>query len=231
MNDIYAGCAAAVKLILSCDAELIQVGGISLTVALAAVAAASLAAIPLGMFLALKDFFLKKALVRLMYLLMNVPTVVVGLLVFMLFARRGPLGFFEIIFTPWAMIIADFCLVFPIITALVYAGSHERAFDVRRTAHALGAGRAETCILVVRELRFIILSAVMTAFARAISEVGAAMLVGGNIRWHTRTMTTAISMLQNMGEYAMSIALAIVLLLISFAVNMVLFWLQGKSDA
>jgi len=229
MNSIFEGTQDALRLLLSMDPEFLEIIRLSLFVSLTATVFAGLIAVPLGIVIGIKDFPGKKVMVRIIYTLMSMPPVVIGLVIFLLLLRSGPLGQFRLNFTPAAMIIAQFCLVTPIITGIVINGTKERGQDIRELAKTLGATRLQTLWLLVRELRINIMSAIVSGYGRAISEVGAVMVVGGNIRGHTRVMTTTIAMLRNMGEYSLAIATGIVLLLISFVINSLLFhWQQER---
>lgn len=229
MHNLVEGTRNALELLLRMDPEFLAIVRLSLFVSLTATVLAGIIAIPLGIIIGIKDFPGKKGLVRLIYTLMSMPPVVIGLVIFLLLLRNGPLGQFRLNFTPTAMIIAQFCLVAPIITGVVINGTKERGQDIRELAKTLGASRIQTLWLLIRELRINIMSAVVTGYGRAISEVGAVMVVGGNIRNHTRVMTTTIAMLRNMGEYSLAIATGIVLLLISFIINSLLYhWQQER---
>jgi tungstate transport system permease protein len=229
MQNLVEGTRNALELLLRMDPEFLAIVHLSLFVSLTATVLAGIIAIPLGIIIGIKDFPGKKGLVRLIYTLMSMPPVVIGLVIFLLLLRSGPLGQFRLNFTPAAMIIAQFCLVAPIITGVVINGTKERGQDIRELAKTLGASRMQTLWLLIRELRINIMSAVVTGYGRAISEVGAVMVVGGNIRGHTRVMTTTIAMLRNMGEYSLAIATGIVLLLISFIINSLLYhWQQER---
>lgn len=168
---------------------------------------------------------------RLTYTFMGLPSVVVGLIVFIFFSRRGPLGFLDLLFTPQAMIIAQTLLVLPLIFGLTYSLGKNRASDIKKIAYTLGANKWSTVILIIRELKIDILVNIATAFSRAISEVGAVMIVGGNIRNHTRVITTTISMMSSMGDYPTALALGIVLLLISFGIQSFIYsYSQEEED-
>ncbi len=220
------GLKGAVELLLSFDQEVYRVILLSLYVSLTSTLISTIFAIPIGIGLGVSNFPFKKVIVRILYTSMSLPPVVVGLVVFLLISRKGPLGFLEVNYTPTAMIIAQVCLVVPIITGIVYNGTKEKGEIVRRLGKTLGANRYQTLILLIKELRVHLFAAIVTGYGRAISEVGAVMIVGGNIKGHTRVMTTTIAMLQNMGEYDMAIAMGIALLLLSFIINSVLYYFQ-----
>ncbi|MFZ5352487.1 MAG: ABC transporter permease [Bacillota bacterium] len=226
MNNILDGLIGAFDLLFSFDREIYRIIGLSLIVAFSSTAISALLGIPAGVLIGMNSFKGKKLLVRLIYTLMSLPPVIAGLVIFLLLSRKGPLGFMGILFTPAAMIIAQVSLITPIITGIVYNSVKEKGQLIRSVGKTLGAGRIEILLLLVAELRVSILTGVITGFGRATSEVGAIMLVGGNIKGHTRVMTTTIAMLQGMGEYTTAIALGFVLLTISFIINSLLYKYQ-----
>ena len=229
MQSIVDGFREALQLLITMDPEILSIVGLSLFVSFTATILAGIVAVPLGVVIGIKQFPGKRAVIRVIYTLMSMPPVVIGLVIFLLLLRSGPLGQFRLNFTPTAMIIAQFCLVMPIITGVVFNGTKERGQDIKELASTLGASRTQTLWLLIRELRINIMAAIVTGYGRAISEVGAVMVVGGNIRGHTRVMTTTIAMLRNMGEYSLAIAIGIVLLLISFFINSLLYhWQQER---
>ena len=177
----------------------------------------------LGLLLEKHQFPGKRIVVRICRTLMGMPPVVAGLIVYLLLMRRGPLGFLGLLFTIEAMVIAQVVLITPIITGLVYTYAVRSAPAIRMFAKTMGANRFQTQLLFIREMKGEFYFSVVTAFSRAISEVGAVMIVGGNIQNKTRTMTTAITMLRNMGDFSQGITLGILLLVIAFT-------LQSLSD-
>jgi tungstate transport system permease protein len=229
MDNFASGFRDAFHIIVSLDPEFFEIVRLSMVVSLTATFLAAVVAIPFGTWLGIKEFPGKRILVRIIYTLMSMPPVVIGLVLFLLFLRNGPLGDFRLNFTATAMIIAQFVLVTPIITGVVFNGTKDRGPDIQDLARTMGASPSQTVWLLIRELRINILSAVVTGYGRAMSEVGAVMVVGGNIKGHTRIMTTTIAMLRNMGEYSLAIATGIVLLLISFLINSLLYhWQQER---
>ena len=219
MDYILQGFAEALKLIISFDKEIFNIIGLSLIVSTSATIIASLFFIPIGTYLGIKKFRGKRALSRVIYTSMSIPSVIVGLIVAILLSRRGPLGFLDLIYTPKAMIIAQTLLVIPLILGLTYNLAKNRGSNIEKVAYTLGGSKLDTIILVIRELKVDILVNIATAFSRAISEVGAVMVVGGNIKGHTRVITTTISMMNSMGDYPKAIALGIILLIISFGIH------------
>lgn len=219
MDYILQGFLESLKLLLSLDKEVIKIILLSLFVSTTATICASLIFIPIGVYLGVKKFRGKRMVSRLIYTSMSIPSVVVGLVVAVIISRRGPLGYLDLLYTPKAMIIAQTLLVSPLIFGLTYSLSKNRGSSIARVAFTLGGNRIDSVILIIRELKLDILVNVATSFSRAISEVGAVMIVGGNIKGHTRVITTTISMMNSMGDYPMAIALGIILLLISFGIH------------
>lgn len=177
--------------------------------------------ITLGLWLERHDFIGKKIVIRLNRTLMGVPPVVIGLLVYLLLMRRGPLGPLSLLFTLRGMILAQTLIITPIISGMVYAYSARTAPSVRQFAKTMGANKGQTNLLLIKEMKHEIYFAIVTGFGRSISEVGAVMLVGGNIKGSTRTMTTAISLLKSQGIYTEGVTLGIILLFMAF----ILQWL------
>jgi len=229
LEQIIEGFKSALSLIASFDGELMSIVSLTLFVTIMATGISAVLSVPLGIFLGIKDFPLKSLVVRVLYTFMSLPPVIVGLFVFLLIARRGPLGGFGLLFTATAMIIAQILLVTPIITGIVYNGTLEKGRDIKDLGKTLGASRSQLLFLLIRELRIEIFAGIISGYGRAISEVGAVMIVGGNIQGHTRVMTTAIAMLRSMGDYEMAIALGLVLLALSFIINFALYHFQQKA--
>ncbi len=229
MEQIMEGFRSALSLIASFDGELMNIVSLTLFVTIVATGISAVLSVPLGIFLGIKDFPLKSLVVRFLYTFMSLPPVIVGLFVFLMIARRGPLGHFGLLFTATAMIIAQVILVTPIITGIVYNGTLEKGRDIKNLGKTLGASRPQLLFLLIRELRIEIFAGIISGYGRAISEVGAVMIVGGNIQGHTRVMTTAIAMLRSMGDYEMAIALGLILLGLSFVINFALYHFQQKA--
>ncbi len=192
---------------------------LSLTVSGTATLLGTAAGLPLGAWLGIADFPGKRACLRLIYTLMALPPVLAGLVVYLLLSRSGPLGGLGLLFTPAAMIAAQFLLVTPIVTGLTAAAVAGQDRLVYENALSLGATRAQANWALIKEARVGIVSAVMTGFGRALAEVGAVMLVGGNIKHHTRVLTTAIVMETRQGNFELAVAFGIILLIMSFAVS------------
>jgi tungstate transport system permease protein len=208
--------------------EIVRIIILSLAVSGSATVLATLAAIPAALGLALKEFRGKRFLVGVVNTALSVPAVLIGLLVYGLVSRRGPLGTLGLLFTPGAMILAQALLAFPIITALALAALKGIARDSRDLALSLGANRLQLALAVIRQGRFAFLTALIAGFSRVIGETGMTLMVGGNIKGQTRVLTTAISLETMKGNFEIGIALGIVLLLAALTINIVLQWAQGK---
>ncbi|HAS73092.1 MAG TPA: tungstate transporter permease [Clostridiales bacterium UBA8960] len=229
MNLFIESFKGAIKLLIGFDTEVYGIIFLSIGLSLTSTFLSSLVGIPLGLVLGIKDFKFKKSFTRLLYTLMSLPPVVIGLVVAMMLSRNGPFGPFELIFTPAAMVIAQTVLITPIITGIVFNQAKDNGQSVREIGLTLGANRIQLIWLLMRELKITLLIAIVSGFGRAVSEVGAVMIVGGNIKGHTRVMTTYIAMNNSMGNYNAAIAMGIVLLLIAFSVNSVLYrYMDGK---
>jgi len=209
----------AINSLLFMRGEILEIVRLSLLVSGSATIISALIGIPLGAWVGLSDFPGKKALLRIIYTLMALPPVLAGLIVYLLLSRSGPLGAMELLFTPTAMIIAQCLLVTPIITGLVAATIAGKEGIIYDHARSLGATRAQAILAVITESRTGIISGIMTGFGRAFAEVGAVMLVGGNVRHATRVLTTSIVMETRMGNFGMGITLGIILLILSFIVS------------
>ena len=203
--------------------ETIGIIGVTLKMSLASTFIASILGTMLGLFLERSSFPGKSIVIRLCRTLMGMPSVVVGLLVYLLLMRRGPFGAWGLLFSVKAMVIAQVFLITPIIAGMVYTYASRSGPAIRGFAKTMGADRFQTQILFVKEMSGEIYFSFVTAFGRAISEVGAVMIVGGNIQYKTRTMTTAISLLRSTGDFTQGIILGVILLVVAFL-------LQSLSD-
>lgn len=222
--------SVALDLIFQLDPVVWKVVLTSLNISLLAVVIAGAMAIPLGVLVALNEFRGKRVLQQLLNTLMAMPTVVVGLLLYGLLSRRGALGDLGLLYTPWAVVIAECLLILPIILNLTVVAIHSSDNRLLPTLLSLGANRWQTVMMVLSETRFAIMAAIVTGFGRAIGEVGAAMMLGGNIEGFTRTMTTAIALETSKGEFELGLALGLLLLTIAFIVNMGLQRLQRRKE-
>lgn len=212
-------------------AEVLQIAALSLRVAIVATAAACAVGIPLGVWLGSTTFAGRRALLVAVNTALALPTVVIGLLIYLLLSRRGPLGDLGLLYTWHAIALAEIVLAVPIAAALSAAAVQATDPRVRRTALTLGAGPVRTAWAVAREARLALLAATVVAFGRVLSEVGAALIVGGNIRHETRTLTTAITLATSQGQFELAVALGLVLLALALTVNAVIQLLQGHGDA
>ncbi len=229
MDYLSEGVSQAFRLISAMDREMLSAVGVSLRVSATAIALACVFGIPFGLFLGIRSFFGKSLVVTVLNTLMALPTVTVGLVVYALLSRRGALGVLGLLYTPKAMVIGEVILAFPIIAALSLSATQAVDPRARRTALALGASPVQASWTIMREARFGILASVMAGFGRVVAEVGCAMMLGGNIRGTTRTMTTAIALETGKGKFGLGIALGIVLLLIAFTVNLVTQVLRASA--
>lgn len=223
MQTIGDGLLEALKLLISFDPEVYEIICLSLGLSLTSTTLSACLGIPMGLVLGVKEYRFKPQVSRLLYTCMSLPPVVVGLIVAILLSRSGPLGTWQLMFTPTAMVIAQMLLVTPIISGILFNNAKQHGRQIKDFGKTMGAGRLDILWLLIREMRTSILVAVVTGFGRAISEVGAVMIVGGNIKHHTRVMTTYIAMNNSMGNYASAIAMGMVLLMISFIVNAFLY--------
>jgi len=219
MNEFTQAFIAAGRLLTGLDPELVGIIGLSLQVSLSAVVLASLVGLPLGALVALERFPGRSGVVVALNALMGLPPVVVGLCVYLLLSRAGPLGEHGLLFTPTAMVIAQAILVTPLIAALARQALADLASEYGDSLHALGAGRVGLPVTLLWEGRVRLLTSVLAGFGRAIAEVGAVIIVGGNIAEHTRVMTTAIALETSKGNLALALGLGIVLVTLSLAVN------------
>ena len=228
MNEIIDGLVQAVHLIVTMDPEVMEITIRTLEIALSSTLIATVISVPLGGLIHFREFRGKRALVNIIQTLYALPTVIAGLFVFLFISRAGPLGFLRLLFTPAGMIIAQVILILPIMIGLTLSALSGVDRSKRDTIVALGATEAQAILTMLREARFAILGAVVLGFGRAISEVGAAMMIGGNIRGFTRVLTTAIALETSMGNVSLSLALGMILLAIALVVNVLLNLVQQE---
>lgn len=226
MSRLLDGIIEAFKMIVSLDPALLQIVFLSLRVSGLAIILSALISIPLGTIIGLKPEKKTGMINKIIFTFMGMPPVVAGLIIYLLLSRQGPLGVLGLLYTPTAMIIAQVFLASPIIIGLTMVGIRAKGPEVEETARSLGAGPGLITWTVIRESRYALLGAVITGFGRIIAEVGAVMIVGGNIAGHTRVMTTAITLETRRGNFELAIGLGIILLLLSFAVNTFLYNIQ-----
>ncbi|MFA5295567.1 MAG: ABC transporter permease [Methanoregulaceae archaeon] len=228
MNEIVEGFIQAFQLIATLDEEVLEITVRSLLISLSATLIGSAIAIPVGGLIHFREFGGKRGLVTIIQTLYALPTVLAGLLVFLLLSRSGPFGFFRLMFTPTGMIIGQIVLIIPLMIGMTLIALSGVSRTKQDTVISLGASELQTIVVIVKEARFAILGGVILGFGRAISEVGAAMMIGGNIRGYTRVLTTAIALETSMGNISLSIALGIILLAIAMMVTGILFLVQER---
>jgi tungstate transport system permease protein len=221
MTTVGLALSEAMRLIASGDSKLVEIVWLSLRVSAASIVVATLFAMPLGALLAVTGFAGRRAIVVLLNALLGLPSVVVGLAVYLLLSRAGPLGSLGILFTPSAMVIAQAILVTPLIAALTRQTISDAWQETHEQLRSLGAGPLDSALALLWDLRFSLVTIVLAGFGRAVSEVGAVMIVGGNIDGVTRVMTTAIALETSKGDLPLALGLGFVLLAIVLAVNLV----------
>lgn len=222
MNSIFNSIADAWSLIISFNSELFGIIGLTLSVTLLSTIISSAIGISTGILIGSTEFFGKKLILRLVHTFMGLPPVIAGLVVYLLLSRKGPLGELRLLFTPTAMVIAQVIIILPVITGLTIAAVKLKVKPIKETCKGLGMGKTNTLFMLFHECRYPIISALLAGYGRAVSEVGAVMLVGGNIQHNTRVMTTAIVLETGKGNYDRALALGIILLIMSFLINWVL---------
>jgi tungstate transport system permease protein len=216
-------------LLFSPDGEVLQIALLSLKVSFIAVLVALAAGIPAALLLAGSSFPGRKMVITFINTAMSLPPVLAGLVVYLLFCRSGPLGDLNLIYTPSAIIIAQVIIALPVVTGLALAAFQSVESGITLQARGLGASPLQVSLLLLREARYSGLAALMAAYGAVISEVGAVMIVGGDIRGETRVLTTALVLETRRGNFEKALALGIVLLLISFAINLYFTMLQQKA--
>lgn len=219
MGEFGQAFVAAGRMLVGLEPALLEIVALSLRVSLSAVALAALVALPVGALLAVARFPGRGIVIAVLNALMGLPPVVVGLVVYLLLSRAGPLGELGLLFTPTAMVIAQAVLVTPIITALTRQTIADLVDEYGDTPAALGASRTSLVAMLLWEGRFRLITAVLAGFGRAVAEVGAVLVVGGNINHHTRVMTTAIALETSRGNLGLALGLGAVLLALTVAIN------------
>ena len=230
MGLVWEGIKQACWLLLSGDAEVLGITLFSLQVSGTATALSLVVGIPLGILLAMKRFPGRSFAVSLINTGMGLPPVVVGLFVTIFLWRSGPLGFMELLYTPAAMIIAQVVIAFPIVAGLTMAAFQSLNPNLRLQLLGIGASTPQLLWLLCKEARLPLLAAIMAGFGGVISEVGASMMVGGNIRGQTRVLTTATVLETGKGNFEIAIALGLILLVLTFAVNLLLTHIQQREQ-
>jgi tungstate transport system permease protein len=229
MEYFLEGVRHAFELILTLDREIVTITFISLNISTIAIICASVTGVPVGFIIGINKFRGRSIVITILNTLMAFPTVVVGLLVYSMVSHKGPLGPLGLLFTPTAMIIGQFILATPIIMALTISATQGIDPKVKSTAMVLGANSFQSGIAIVLEARFAIIAAVIAGFGRIIGEVGASMMLGGNIRGYTRNITTAIALETSKGEFSLGMALGFILLTVALIINFLLRLMQSKG--
>jgi tungstate transport system permease protein len=226
--DIINGIITAFQLIITLNPDVIDITIRSLYISLIATAIASLIGIPLGGFIHFKEFGGKRGLILIIQTLYSLPTVIAGLFIYLLISRSGPLGFLHLLYTPGAMIIGQTILVLPIMVGMTLIALSGVKQNLQDTVISLGATSGQTISTIIKEARFAMIGGIILGFGRAISEVGAAMMLGGNIAGYTRVLTTAIALNTSQGDIPFSIALGIILLSVALIVTAIAFLVQER---
>ena len=230
MDFIAEGFIQAFRMLLTMDEETAVIVVTTFKLTALSMAGVLLFGLPAGFLLGYFDFPGKRAVRTVTDTLLALPTVVIGLLVYAFISRRGPLGDWELLFTIRGMAIGQVILGTPIVAAYTAAAIEGLDSRLRQTLMTLGASGGKLALTSLWEARFMILVAALTAFGRIVGEVGSAMMLGGNIKWHTRTITTAITLETGKGEFALGIALGVILILISLLLNISLTFLRRRSQ-
>ncbi len=222
---------SALLILWHLDPALWEIVKVSLIVSGSSTAIASILGVPLGFFVALKEFYGKRALITVLNSLLALPTVVVGLFVYSFISRRGLFGPWDLLYTKKAMVIGQVILILPLVATFTIAAVSRIDKKYRLTALTLGANRLQAALVVAREARFGLVAAVVAAYGRVIAEVGVSMMLGGNAKGFTRNMTTAMALEYDKGEFVLAVALGIILLSLAFGINALLNLVQGRMRA
>lgn len=229
MDYFFEGIKQGLFLLLHPKKEIIEIIILSLLVSGSATLLSVIFALPISLCLAIKEFRLKRFIVSVINTWMSVPAVLIGLFVYILITRQGPLGKFHLLYTPYAIVIAQTVLATPIITALSFSSIKVFAKDVKDISYSLGADKFQTFFLIIKESKAGLIIASITAFSRIIGETGMTLMVGGNIKGLTRVMTTAIALETMKGNFEFGIAIGMILFLIALIINIILQFFQGKQ--
>jgi len=229
MSDLWGGLVAAFWLVVTADAELMEIALRSLQVSVTAVVIASVIGMPLGAWLAVRRFRMRRFVIALLNALMGLPPVVVGLIVYILLSRSGPFGVLGLLFTPTAMIIAQVLIVTPLIASIAHQAMRDLWAQYHDLLISLDATRWQRIATLVIDGRRGLLTAALAGFGRAIGEVGAIMIVGGNIDQVTRVLTTAIALETSRGDFALALGLGFVLITLAVLVSLTVHFLSGTE--
>jgi len=221
MNELWEALVQAVNLIVSLDPEVVEISWRSLYISAIAIILGAIICIPIGGLIHFHDFKGKRVVINIIQTFYSIPTVVIGLFVFLFVSRAGPLGGLQLLFTPAAVIIGQMLLILPVLTGMTISALNGVDKAVKDTALSLGASRSQAIWTIIGEARFAVVGALILGFGRAISEVGAAMMLGGNIKGYTRVLTTAISLETQRGELVLALALGIILIAIALVINVI----------
>jgi len=230
MSEITQAFGVAGALIFSLEPQLIEIVLLSVRVSLAAVVIASVIGLPLGAAIAVNRFVGRRALIVVLNALMGLPPVVVGLMVYLLLSRAGPLGQFGILFTPAAMVVAQTILILPIVAALSRQVIEDSWQEYQEQLRSLGAGPLTSALTLLWDTRYSLVTVVLAGFGRAAAEVGAVMIVGGNIDGVTRVMTTAIALETSKGDLPLALGLGVILLSLVLALNATAYWVKEAAQ-
>jgi tungstate transport system permease protein len=226
---LFDSLVSALLLVVSMDPEMLAIVGVSLKVSCGSTLIAALIGIPAGFAVSFNEFTGKRIVVTVLNTLLALPTVVIGLMVYAFISRRGIFGLFDLLYTQKAIVLGQVILIVPVVTVFTLAAISRIDERYRKTAETLGANRRQTAWIVFREARFGILAAVIAAFGRVVSEVGISMMLGGNIKGFTRTMTTAMALEYDKGAFTLAVALGMILLGLSFGMNLLFHYFQGRT--
>ncbi|MDP6525460.1 MAG: ABC transporter permease [Kiritimatiellia bacterium] len=229
MDMLSEGLSGALRLLLGFDPDFTAIVAVSVLVAFTSTSLAALTAVPVGVLIAQRRFPGRGGVIAVLNTLMSLPTVVVGLLVYSMLSRNGLFGSLGLLYTRTAMVIGQWILAFPIVAALTVATMEGLDTRVHSTAISLGASPMQAFLRLLSEARFGIVAAVVAGFGRVFAEVGVSMMLGGNIKTYTRSITTAIALETNRGEFALGLALGIVLLTVALLVNILLALLKRRT--
>ena len=230
MSEIASALGEAVRLIAAGDTKLVEIVALSLRVSLTAVVLASLIGLPLGAAIAVGRFPGRQTLIVVLNALMGLPPVVVGLVVYLLLSRAGPLGALGILFTPAAMVVAQTILIVPIVAALSRQVIEDAWQEYREQLRSLGAGPVTSALTLLWDTRFSLVTIVLAGFGRAAAEVGAVMIVGGNIDGVTRVMTTAIALETSKGDLPLALGLGVILITLVLTLNAAAHWIKQATQ-
>ena len=229
MRDLAEGLSQAAHLVVTLDPDLIEITALSLKVSMGATLVACVLGLPLGAWLAVNRFVMRRFVIAILNALMGLPPVVVGLIVYVIFSRAGPLGVLGLLFTPTAMVIAQVIIITPIVASIAHQAIRDLWADYHDLLISLNASRLQRIQALLWDGRRALMTAGLAGFGRAIGEVGAIMVVGGNIDHATRVLTTAIALETGKGEFGMALALGFVLIGLSILVNLTLHML-GRTE-